>query len=59
MRATFTYQFRNEGYGEIFDIERKKGLTYMFLSFVNHRVSPVTKGIRYSLVGWYEGPDWR
>ena len=22
MRATFTYQFRNEGYGEIFDIER-------------------------------------
>lgn len=45
--------------GEIFNIERKKGLSYMFLSFVNHRVTPVTKGIRYSLVGWYEGPDWR
>jgi len=45
--------------GQLYDIERKKGLTYMFLSFVNHRVSPVTKGTRYSLVGWYEGPDWR
>lgn len=45
--------------GRIFDIDKEKGLTYMFTSFVNHRVTPVTSGTRYSLVGWFEGPDWR
>ena len=45
--------------GRIYDIDQGKGVTCMFLSFVNHMVTPVTKGTRYSLVGWYEGPDWR
>lgn len=45
--------------GQIYDIDKKKGLTSIFLSFVNHVVTPVTSGMRYSLVGWYEGPDWR
>ena len=45
--------------GQLYDIEKRKGMTYMFLSFVNHRVTAVTRGTRYSLVGWYEGPDWR
>lgn len=45
--------------GIIQDVPREKGNTAVFLSFVNHRVTPVTKGTRYSLVGWCEGPDWR
>lgn len=45
--------------GRIYDIDKEKGSTFMFLSFVNHIVTPVTSGTRYSLVGWYEGPDWR
>jgi PKHD-type hydroxylase len=45
--------------GCVFDVERAKGNTSVFLSFVNHQVTPVTSGTRYSLVGWYEGPDWR
>lgn len=45
--------------GRIFEIEKQKGASFIFLSFVNHIVTPVTRGTRYSLVGWYEGPDWR
>jgi PKHD-type hydroxylase len=45
--------------GQIFDVQRSKGATSVFLSFVNHQVTPVTSGTRYSLVGWCEGPDWR
>ena len=35
------------------------GTTIVFPSFVKHRVTPVTKGVRYSLVTWYEGPPFR
>lgn len=28
-------------------------------SFIEHRVAPVIKGVRYSLVAWFEGPKWR
>lgn len=45
--------------GRIYEIDKQKGASFVFLSFVNHVVTPVTKGTRYSLVGWYEGPDWR
>ena len=38
---------------------RKKGTILLFPSFVRHRVKPVTKGVRKSLVGWYEGPKFR
>lgn len=37
----------------------EKGTVLIFPSFVNHRVKPVTKGIRRSLVSWFEGPSWR
>ena len=45
--------------GRTFNIERSRGRTTAFLSFINHQVTPVTSGVRYSLVGWCEGPDWR
>jgi len=35
-----------------------KGSIVVFPSFMWHRVQPVTKGIRYSLVGWIKGPNW-
>lgn len=38
---------------------RKQGSVIVFPSFLKHRVTPVTKGTRYSLVAWMEGPKWR
>jgi PKHD-type hydroxylase len=38
---------------------RKKGSVIVFPSVLHHRVTPVTKGIRKSLVGWIEGPASR
>jgi PKHD-type hydroxylase len=37
----------------------KKGQAIMFPSFVNHQVTPVTKGTRKSLVSWISGPKLR
>jgi PKHD-type hydroxylase len=37
----------------------KKGSVIVFPSFHKHRVTPVTSGIRHSLVTWVEGPHWR
>lgn len=38
---------------------RQQGAVIVFPSFVVHRVNPVTKGTRHSLVAWIEGPKWR
>ena len=35
------------------------GSIIVFPSFQEHRVTPVTKGIRYSLVAWFMGPPFR
>jgi len=40
------------------DYLRNKGSILIFPSFLYHRVKPVIKGKRYSLVGWYEGNNW-
>lgn len=37
----------------------KPGDAIVFPSFMIHRVAPVTKGIRKSLVVWVEGPRWK
>lgn len=37
---------------------KTKGLVIAFPSYVLHRVTPVTKGIRKSLVTWIVGPDF-
>lgn len=36
-----------------------RGTVIVFPSFLHHRVTPVTRGTRYSLVSWYEGPCFR
>lgn len=38
---------------------RKKGTIIVFPSFIRHRVTPVTSGVRKSLVSWIEGPKFR
>lgn len=38
---------------------KAKGTVLCFPSCLQHRVSSVTKGTRYSLVSWFEGPRWR
>ena len=35
------------------------GDSVVFPSFIQHQVTPVTKGIRYSLISWISGPPWR
>ncbi|KMS51110.1 2OG-Fe(II) oxygenase [Novosphingobium barchaimii LL02] len=36
-----------------------RGSLLIFPSFLQHRVLPVTDGLRRSLVTWIEGPNWR
>ena len=40
-------------------VDLKKGDAILFPSYTWHRVKPVTKGTRHSLVGWVRGPQWR
>ena len=44
---------------EMPDWIKDKGTILVFPSFLKHRVKPVTKGVRRSLVAWFEGPSWR
>lgn len=37
----------------------KKGTVIVFPSFLEHRVTPVTKGKRMSLIGWIQGAKFR
>ena len=37
----------------------KKGSVIVFPSFIFHRVKPITKGVRYSLVVWNRGPVFK
>ena len=37
----------------------KLGSVILFPSFMMHRVQPVTKGTRYSLVSWFLGPPFK
>ena len=49
------FRFRSE----VHRAEKARGLMVAFPSFVLHRVAPVTRGTRYSLVTWITGPRWR
>ena len=43
---------------QITPIEASPGTIIVFPSSMEHRVTPVTKGIRYSLVTWFLGPPF-
>jgi PKHD-type hydroxylase len=38
---------------------RRQGTLIAFPSFHEHRVTPVTRGQRFSLVAWVDGPPFR
>lgn len=44
---------------DIMKADRTRGLMTFFPSWVMHRVAPVTKGVRYSLVCWVSGPSFK
>jgi PKHD-type hydroxylase len=44
---------------KIVNAPRKKGTIIIFPSFIIHRVTPITKGTRQSIVGWVSGPPYR
>ena len=41
------------------DEMREQGTVVFFPSFVRHAALPVTKGKRYSVAAWFDGPKWR
>ena len=51
------------GENENFKIEKKilkeKGHIIFFHPHCWHRVTPITKGVRKSLVGWFCGSPWK
>ena len=40
-------------------VKLKQGQAVFFASFIRHRVAPVTKGVRRSLVMWFGGPSFK
>ena len=44
---------------EPYSVPKKKGRLIVFPSYVLHRVTPVTSGLRKSIVGWISGPSFR
>ena len=46
------------GSGSPSEVPQHQGTVITFPSFVLHRVTPVTRGKRFSLVAWITGPPW-
>ncbi len=44
---------------DIVSAPRTQGTVIIFPSFVIHRIAPITKGQRRSIVGWISGPPYR
>lgn len=44
--------------GENTTLETKRGRAWFFPSYILHRVTPVTKGVRKTVVLWAGGPEW-
>jgi len=58
--GNFQFGFFNKGDVSIATPEfSTRGSIIFFPSFIHHQVSPVTKGIRYSLVAWFLGPPFK
>jgi len=64
MFADSKYLHRNfgkNGEEQLYEVKeiRPKGSVIIFPSFTYHKVSPITEGIRYSLVAWALGRPWQ
>jgi len=44
---------------KVCDEIKEQGSIVVFPSFIHHRVTPITKGIRHSLVSWTVGYPWK
>ena len=44
---------------EVINAPKEKGTIIIFPSFIMHRVTPITRGMRQSIVGWVSGPPYR
>jgi PKHD-type hydroxylase len=59
----YSKDLKEEGYFKTSSVPlphfKEKGSAMFFPSFTYHRVKPVTKGIRRSLVVWFRGPKWQ
>ena len=55
----FEFSGYSKGECKITPIKSKVGDMIFFTSGMEHRVAPVTKGVRYSLVNWFVGPPVR
>jgi len=44
---------------KIVSAPRSQGTVIVFPSFVLHRVTPISRGVRRSIVGWVSGPPYR
>ncbi|MBU6339398.1 MAG: 2OG-Fe(II) oxygenase [Rickettsiales bacterium] len=53
------FQINDSSEAKLKTLDMKKGTLVAFPSYIIHRVTPVTKGIRRSLVVWVEGPKFR
>ena len=49
------FEFKDE---YIENLKLEEGSIIVFPSSLQHRVAPITKGIRYSLVAWFVGPPF-
>ena len=38
---------------------RTQGTVIFFPSFISHAATPITKGTRYSIAAWFDGPKWQ
>jgi PKHD-type hydroxylase len=45
--------------GEVMNAPRQRGTFIVFPSYQLHRITPVTRGVRHSLVAWISGPAFR
>ena len=48
-----------KGEVEVDTMDKSMGTVILFPSVLEHRVLPVTRGVRYSLVAWFSGPAFR
>ena len=51
------FQFRDADNIDLSNL-RTQGSIIIFPSIMHHRITPLTQGTRYSIVGWVVGPQW-
>ena len=55
----FQFKLDNERKQNIIKLKPEVGTVIVFPSFITHRVTPVTSGVRHTLVSWTKGPQFK